>query len=396
MIFPIRTDRQLKRTPVVNYALIGANVFFFLITYQQIATAEQYWHLVREERFAELFELVPALAYYLWPRDEPFAYHQLISYQFLHGNWLHLLGNMVFLYVFGNGVEDRFGRVGYLLFYICGGIFAGIGHMMVAANPVLGASGSVAAVTGAFLALFPLSRVTIIYWFIIIGVFTVPSVGLILFRVTLDLIFHLIGMPGVAYMAHLAGYAAGFGIGMLLLMTRVLAREPYDLLSLIEQRRRRAQFQRLTRSGYQPWDSARASEPGQVVKAEFTDEQKALMNQRQRISTALANHDNAEAARLYRDLLGRDAGQVLGQDQQLDVANQLMSDGHYEQAAAAYELFLKHYPSYYERQHVQLILGLIYARYIEKPDRARELLEAATPRLTGHDQDLAQRVLGEI
>ncbi|MEX0886178.1 MAG: rhomboid family intramembrane serine protease [Phycisphaeraceae bacterium] len=395
MIFPIRTDRRLKRTPWVNYALIGANVFIFLLTYNQIA---QYGAIPRGAAvpLETIFERLPAVAYFLWPADA--RAYQLISYQFLHGDWMHLAGNMLFLYVFGNSVEDRLGRVGYALFYLAGGAFAAAGHMLFVAGggPVLGASGSVAAVTGAFLALFPLSNVTIVYWFLIIGVFQVSSIFLILFRIALDLVFHLMGAPGVAYMAHLAGYGAGFAIGMTLLLTRVLTREPYDLLSLIEQRRRRAQFQRLTRSGYQPWDHARASEPGKAIKVEITPEQQATMTQRSRISTALANHDNPEAARLYRDLLDRDGSQVLGQDQQLDLANQLMTEARYDHAAAAYELFLKHYPSYFERQQVQLILGLIYARYLDKPERARELLEAAVPRLVGHDQELAQEVLDEL
>src|SRR5690606_30503901 len=104
---------------------------------------------------------VPLAGYYLNPRAPEL--HQFLSYQFLHASWLHLLGNMLFLYVFGNSVEDRLGRAAYLLFYLAGGVMAGVGHAWLEAAPVLGASGAVAGVTGAFLALFPLSNITVVY-----------------------------------------------------------------------------------------------------------------------------------------------------------------------------------------------------------------------------------------
>src|SRR5690606_12485309 len=135
-----------------------------------------------------------------------------------------------FLWVFGNAVEDRLGRVGYLCFYLAGGVIAGLGHALMEPSPVLGASGAVAAVTGAYLVLFPLTNVTIVYFFFIIGAFEVSSMVLIFFRVVTDLVFHFLGIGDVAYMAHLAGYGFGFVIALGLLLGRMLPREPYDLL----------------------------------------------------------------------------------------------------------------------------------------------------------------------
>jgi len=80
--------------------------------------------------------------------DGPYHIWQFITYQFMHGDWMHLVGNMLFLWVFGNAVEDRFGHVGYAAFYLIGGIAAGVGHVLDTNAPVIGASGSVAAVTG--------------------------------------------------------------------------------------------------------------------------------------------------------------------------------------------------------------------------------------------------------
>ncbi|MFA9478549.1 rhomboid family intramembrane serine protease [Phycisphaerales bacterium AB-hyl4] len=373
MFFPIRTDRRLKRTPWVNYTLIAVNVLIFVGGFQQMG---QFW---------------------LWP-GEPRLW-QFITYQFLHVNLWHLLGNMVFLWVFGNSVEDRLGRVGYLCFYLAGGVMAGLGHAWTEPAPVLGASGAVAAVTGAYLVLFPLTNVTIVFWMIIIYAFEVSGMVLILFRVITDVVFYFLDFGNVAYVSHLAGYAFGFVVALGLLVGRVVPREPYDLLSFIEQRRRRSEFRRLTRSGYQPWEGASGGE-GDRADAALTPEAKANQQQifelRRDVTQALAVHDLPEAARLYRDLLGIESHQVLNEQPQLDVANQLMAEGRYATAAAAYELFLKHYPGYSHREQIQLILGLIYARYLHQPDRARELLSTAARRLSGSDQQLARQVLDEV
>ena len=395
MFFPVRTDRRNKRVPWVNYALIALNVVIFMLTARQVAsfgpaaaqglTAEQIRHYL------------PVVDMYLWP-TEPRLF-QFITYQFLHQDWMHLLGNMLFLWVFGNSVEDRLGKIGYLLFYLAGGVLAGVAHALPSdAAPVLGASGAVASVTGAYLALFPLSDVTIV--FIFGGSFEVSSMVLIGFRIAQDVLFQLAGIGGVAYLAHLGGYAAGFAVGMALLATRLLPREPVDMLAFIEHRRRRRQFQRMARRGFHAWDHAPtepASSDGAAPRAPApTPESQALMQHRADITRALAEHRLTEAARLYSDLLRDDPKQVFAQQPQLDLANQLMADGRYDTAAAAYELMLAAYPRYAQRHHVQLILGLIYARYLDAPTRARTLLNEALPHLNRDDQSLAHQVLSEI
>ncbi|MEX0652673.1 MAG: rhomboid family intramembrane serine protease [Phycisphaeraceae bacterium] len=394
MFFPIRTDRRLKRTPWVNYGLIAANVLIFLFTYRQVMSfgLPEYRIMTR----GELFNALPVLRYYLWP-EEPHLW-QFVTYQFLHADWMHLLGNMVFLWVFGNAVEDRLGRLGYLSFYLAGGVVAGLGHAYMELTPVLGASGAVAGVTGAYLVLFPLTNVTIVFFMLIIYAFEVSSIVLILFRIITDVVFQFLGIGGVAYQAHLAGYAYGFVIALGLLVGRVLPREPYDLLSLIEHRRRRYAFRRLAKTGYQPWEGAAPREAG--PPAELTpgarERQQEIMDLRRDIARALHAHDLPEAGRQYRALLNVEPHQVLNEQPQLDVANQLMAEGRYATAAAAYELFLKHYPAYPSREQVQLILGLIYARYLQQPERARELLTAAAARLAGSDRDLARQVLQDL
>lgn len=397
IFFPTGTDRRLQRTPWVNYTLIVVNVAIFILTANDIARVGEYFYAF--DAAANTGGVVPnrpwVLNYYLLPGDGSVL--QYFSYQFLHANWMHLIMNMVFLYVFGNGVEDRLGRVGYLLFYLAGGVVAGLGHGLMEMNPVLGASGSVSAVTGAYLALFPLSNVTIVYWFIVPGSFEISSIVLILFQVAQDALFQVGSIGNTAYLAHLAGYVGGFTLGISLLLGRILPREPYDLLSLIEQRRRRAQFNKLSEQGFQPWEHSKPGDPpGKGGAPQVTEQEAETMRARAAISAALSEHALPKAADLYATLLREHPEQVMGQQQQLDIANQLMSEGRYGDSASAYQLFLVTYRNYAERQQVQLILGLIFARYLDQRQRAKELLKEAVPRLHGDELALAKQVLQEI
>ena len=391
MFFPIRTDRALRRTPWVNYALILANFLVFVLTYEQLASANSYRS--QGVPLDTIIEQFPAYQGILTPGHA--HWWQFITYQFLHQDTMHLLGNMLFLFVFGNNVEDRLGRMSYLCFYLAGGVIAGIGHALLEPSPVLGASGAVAAVSGAYLVWFPLSNVTIVYWFFFIGAFEVSSMYLIFFQIGVDAFQYLAHFGGVAYLAHLSGYLFGFLIAMGLLRARLLPREPYDLLAMIHHRRRRAQFAALTRQGYKPWHSDGPDQP--APNAEPTESQKHLMQIRAQIADALADHDLDNATNLYNHLLVEDDQQVMNQQQQLDLANHLMAQKQYGTAARAYELFLKTYPAYDQREQVQLILGLIYARYLAQPDRARDLLTEALPRLKETDQqELARQTLAEV
>ena len=393
IVFPIGTDRRLKSTPWLNYALIGLNIFIFLFTeaqiresqqaseplgqaYAQVQIAEAQLNeaihsgnpvLIRQherilQRSREQLRQVrtayerafPVVKLYLYPEDPKL--YQFFTSMFLHAGKLHLASNMLFLYVFGNGVEDRFGKLGYLMYYLAAGVVAGLGHCLVDSSPVLGASGAIAGVTGMFLALFPMSYVTIFYWFFYIGRFEVTSMLFILFYMVWDFGLMLMGVGNTAYVAHLSGYAFGFGVGMALLLVRILPREPYDMLALIEQRRRRAEFRKLSQQGYRPWQHNKPGDPpGKHEAAQVSPQEERMMQQRSEISASLSKHDLNKATHLYMKLLEEDPNQVMGQQQQLDLANQLMADQKYQTAAAAYELFLKTYPHYSDRQHVQLI-----------------------------------------
>ena len=408
LFFPLGTDRPLGRTPWLNYALIALNVLVFLVTERSILTLGDQMVQLQESLGAGVQrpDLLAGwndnLVYTAYLQPGHPRLHQFFTYQFLHQDLWHLGGNMVFLYAFGNAVEDRLGRLPYLMFYLAGGVLAGWAHVLTSAAPVLGASGSVAAVTGIFLALFPQVSVEIWYWFLLaIGRFEVSALVLILFRVGQDLLFNLAGIGNVAYEAHLAGYLTGFLVGLLLLATRLLPGEPTDLLAILEHRRRRAAFARLAASGPPVWDTptpAPGSETGSGggVASLPTPAEAERMRARAAVLAKLADPDDPDAAvEAWADLQRRLPGEVLPPGPQLDAANLLMARGRHAEAAAAYADHLDRYPRNAEAPRVALLAALVHARYLGGGARAVELLGPALGKLGGADRELAERVLAE-
>lgn len=413
MLLPLRSDRPLRRTPWVNYSLILVNLVVFFLTSGLIAQSR-----MMPVSLTGQADGLNIIDFYLRP-DAPRLY-QFFTWAFLHDGGMHLLGNMVFLFAFGNSVEDRLGRLNYLLFYLCGAVVSGLGHVIASDAPALGASGAVAAVSGAFIALFPRCYITVVWYFIVVGSFEVSALGLLTFYIVKDIVQWALDWGHVAYAAHLSGYAIGFVMAFGLLVARLLRREPYDIFSLFEHRRRRTQFASMTRQGYQPWEHNPSQDPGAYapppqVRADpsghgvdargpgappspgLSDARKAeVIALRSAISESLRRHDVAAAAEQYTRLLGLDGSQVLGPGQQRDVANQLMAERKHPQAAQAYELFVNTYPRQPGVEEMQLMLGLIYTRYIERLQRAREVLIAASQRLRGDHKDLANQLLGEV
>ena len=371
MLLPIRTSIQPRRTPYTNYALIIANIIIFILSYSQ--------HI---RPWAQMFMLTPVRPH-VW---------QFVTYAFLHGGLMHIFGNLYFLYIFGNNVNDKLGNIGYLCLYLGGAVFAGIGHTLLHNNPVLGASGAVAAVTGAYLVLFPRTVITVIYWFIIIGTMQISALYFIAFKLVIwdNIVEPKFSIAAVAYDAHLAGYAFGILAMIVLLATKLIASNHSDLWSMVRQWNRRRRFRDTVASGYDPFGGGamrkpvRAKEvPGEPslgVQAEKTTELRAEI-------AALINQRNlAAAAGRYLELLKLDAEQVLSRQYQLDIANQLMSTGKWADSARSYELFLTHYSTYEHIEQVRLMLGVLYSRYLNEPEKAVEQLEAAREKLTNAGQ----------
>lgn len=373
MLIPIGTDARLRRRPVGNYLLIATNVLVFLFTdYLGGAFGE------RLKSLWTLYAAVPDVGQYL-------------TYQFLHGDVLHLLGNMLFLWIFGNAVCDRMGSLGYIVFYLAGGIFAGVAFAAFNSNGLLGASGAIAAVTTAFLVLFPRVRITMLLWFFLITAFQVPALILIVFKIILwDNVlapsFDQGAVSNVAYSAHLGGYSFGFCTAMAMLLVRALPRNQFDLLALWSRWHRRTGLPSAALPRARPISvkevHSRPLEPLQLTRTEQL---------RAEVLNRVEQRDLEGAAQRYLQLVRLDPQQVLSRQAQLDVANHLAQTQHHAAAAATYESFLAAYPAAADVHQVHLLLGLIYSRYLQQYHQARRHLRSARDGLT----QPAQRTLAE-
>ncbi len=379
-MIPIRTSIRPIRTPYTNYALIVINILFFLVTYQphySIAAGVRAIDPLRH--WAGQFMLTPVQPN-LW---------QFVSYAFLHGGFMHIFGNMFFLYIFGNNVNDKLGHFGYLCFYLAGAVFSAIGHTLVSGSPVLGASGAVAAVTGAYLVLFPQALITVVYWFIFIGTMELPA----LYFIVLKLIFidNMIARytPNVAYDAHLAGYAFGISAILLMLATGLISSSGFDLWSMMKQWNRRRRYYDAVSNGYDPLEgrSVRQIKVREIKKSAAEQQRDEKTRKlRGKIAGWISNRNLSAAAGVYLELMEFDGSQILPPQHLLDIANQLASENKSAQSARAYEQFLANYGSYEYIGQVELMLGILYSRYLNQPDSAVKHLQAAVERLTDPGQ----------
>lgn len=390
MLLPIRVNIQPRRTPYANYVLIAVNVVMFLM---EFTIHPQTGQLVFRP-WVDGFMLVPRLS----------PWWTFVTYAFLHHDFWHILFNMFFLYLFGKNVNDKLGNLAYTAFYICGAVVSGFGQAMLhAAHPVptLGASGAVAAVTGAYLVLFPQTLLTIIYWFFFIGTIEVPALYFIALKmIFLDNILAR-GQGSIAYDAHLAGYAYGIVITLLLLVTRLVSTNELDLWSMIKRWNRRRQYRDVVAGGYDPFSGTGPSRPVEVreVKKTVAEMQKdtEVRELRSAISQRIEEHNLAAATDLYVQLMNVDSEQVLPRQYLLDIANQLASERRNSEAAWAYSQFLTHYGSYEHAEQVELMLGLLYSRYLHRPQDAVQHLQRAAERLSDPAQvQLCQEELAKL
>jgi membrane associated rhomboid family serine protease len=320
---------------------------------------------------------------YLW---------QFITYAFLHSGWLHIFGNMFFLYIFGNNVNDKLGHFGYLCFYLAGAVFSAVGHTLVSGSPVMGASGAVAAVTGAYLVLFPQTLITVVYWFYIVGTWELPAIYFIALKmIILDNVL-IRYTSNVAYDAHLAGYTFGIVSSLILLATGLLSSSQFDLWAMLKQWNRRRVYRDAIAAGYDPFTGTGGKK--RITAKDVTKpgpDEPQIMQLREDIANSVYRHDLQTAAQQYLNLMALDSEQVLPRQHLLDIANQLASEGEYNSAASVYEKFLTHYANYEHIEQVELMLGIIYSRYLEKGDLALNHLRAAERKIVDPAQLLMCR-----
>ena len=377
-MLPIATSIKPKQTPYMNYFLIAANIVVFILS----------MYFVRDRQTGKaVLDLRPWAEPFMLLSDHPSIW-QFVSYAFLHGGLMHIGGNMFFLYMFGNNVNDKLGNIGYLCFYLAGAVFSGVGYTLISSNPILGASGAVAAVTGAYLVLFPNTLVTVVYWFIFIGTVEIRAMWFILLKlIFFDNILMADPNQNIAYNAHLAGYAFGILSIIGLLSIKLIDGGYNDLWFMLRQWNRRRRFRDAVSDGYSPHQgNLGRTAVASRVEDTIDPNQQQIMELRGRISSAMNNRNASQAAGIYTELLEIDPSQTLPQKLQLDIANQLMAEGKWQPSADAYQKFLARYGNYEHAEQVHLMLGLLCGRYLNRPADALEHLDKAKDKLSDPGQ----------
>ncbi len=210
-MFPLYDENPTRITPYFTYGLIGMNVLVFL---HEVSLSN-----TQLEQFFQLYAVIPQQLTTNWSGE----WTTLLTSQFLHGGWLHLISNMVYLWVFGNNIEDRLGHLKYLFFYLTCGTLAALCQWFININsiiPSLGASGAISGVLGAYLIWFPRARITtLIFLGFFITTINVPALVIIGIFFLQNLISGFASLQtaanmsvetgGVAYWAHLGGFIVG-------------------------------------------------------------------------------------------------------------------------------------------------------------------------------------------
>jgi len=227
-MFPLRDNIPSRTYPLVTNALIWLNIIVFVY---EVSLGEGL------QRFITSYGLVPAQ---VTGHAAPGPLGTIAPYftsMVLHGGWFHVLGNVWFLWLFGDNVEDRLGHLRFLWFYVFAGLIAGLAHVLSGPEsmvPTIGASGAIAGVLGAYLALYPRAKVATVLWLgLLIDVIELPAVTFLGIWFVMQLVPGLLSaslgqVGGVAWWAHIGGFAAGYAFIRLLCRNCALERHPVE------------------------------------------------------------------------------------------------------------------------------------------------------------------------
>jgi membrane associated rhomboid family serine protease len=218
-MIPLRDDIPSQKKPIVTTSLISVNILIF---FYQVSLGEGF------EQFVLKYGAIP---YQITHGEEVTPYSTfpfpltLFTAMFLHGGFLHLLGNMLYLWIFGDNVEDRLGHIKFLVLYLISGLGASLSHIIISPNstlPMVGASGAIAGVLGAYLIEFPYARIsTLVFFGFFVRLIRIPAFFVLGFWFILQLLYALpsSGAPiggGVAWFAHIGGFLIGIFLSIIL------------------------------------------------------------------------------------------------------------------------------------------------------------------------------------
>jgi membrane associated rhomboid family serine protease len=227
MLLPIGDDNTARTvTPYVTYALVGINIVVFIV---QLVAGDSFTYAYSAVPYEistgrDLVGPVPVGRFLVdhMPGPAP-IYLTLLTSMFMHGGWAHIGSNMLYLWIFGDNVEDNFGHVKFLFFYLVSGLVASFAQIALdpaSKIPTLGASGAIAGVLGAYIVLFPHNRIRVLTLWVVITALELPALVVIGLWIVMQFFSQVAAIAhtaqtrggGVAYMAHIGGFIAGFAL----------------------------------------------------------------------------------------------------------------------------------------------------------------------------------------
>jgi membrane associated rhomboid family serine protease len=391
MFFPLGDENPTKSRPVMTILVIAANVAVFVLCNLQMGDAS-----LREWELAWGFDV-----------DRPFSL-QLLTYQFMHGSIAHILGNMWFLWIVGDNVEDKAGKLRYLLLYVVGGIAAALAYDLVARftetspqimaelggrhPPLVGASGAIAAIMGIYLVFFPEARIKVFVWFM--GVIPIRAKWFLGMTLALDLVtsifVHGAAAGGVATMAHVGGGVFGIVAGLILKPIVGGGREgdAWDVHTGFAARG--DGDSRLFAGGRIPY----------VPRASLGDvSESALVDVEDSITELVLAGRVREAIDLYPSYISLAREKPLPPEVQIEIAHEFYRQWLPKEAIPAYLRYLETSPHGDDAAEAKFRLGVLFARGLSRPsDAARWLRDAirehGDPAITSAAKELLTQVEG--
>ncbi len=393
MLLPLSVDNPLRRHPLVNYALVAANILVYAFVYPYGPEAA-----AMEAKFA------------LYTPPSPlFHSHQLLTYAFLHSGWAHVVGNMLILWIFGNNLNDRLGHLGYLVFYLAAAAASGLGQILASQPPsfCVGASGAVFAVLGGYLVLYPLNDVRLFYWIIIrIGIAYVSAWWIAGLWIAENIIMSVLSPEsGIAYAAHLIGFGMGIGTVLFLITTGLLKREGIDVISWVTHKlpdgRRWTKDFIPIESGAPPLATERRPEkviqrgeiPGLAMPG-FVDTDDVM---RHELLHAVGVGDMENALTLYEHHAVADPDGVLPLRALITVGNWYLRSNRFSEAFEVWRRAGAQHPDNPMIPALRFSMGMVLSRHLDRPEAALSHLSAALDGLSNADQArMARREIARL
>jgi membrane associated rhomboid family serine protease len=387
VIFPIGDENPSGRKPYVTYGLIAANAAVFMV-----ANGWPFHGLGGDlpRGVALSLGLVPAKV-----GDHPLTF---LSCMFLHGDLFHILGNMVFLWIVGDNVEDKLGRLPFLGFYLMSGVLSSVTYLLYAGDPrvpLVGASGAISGVLGCYLVFFPRAHIKLFYWFyFFVGTFLIEARWFLGFWIAQNLFMWLVTsnqyVSGVAYAAHAGGFAVGVVVGAL-------------LKGRLRRSGRLTRADRLTgfAGAADPVGRPEMAAPRAEPVREFVDPRvetrrssNGFFGLEEAIVSMVSEERMDAAIERYGEYLRMPHAKPLPSWAQIEIAAELFRRSDFEEALKAYRRYLALYPQGADAPEAKFRLGIILARHRREYFRAREYLLQA--RLEHPDPEIREHARVEL